>query len=584
MSKQFPKSNEFYDAIINDMYSLLLKVRFQDTKKSKKEYFEINTNISDLGKKINILNIYSLDKNLQKKKNNIIIHLITNYIKYIEVCLNNNYFEEINLISDFCFAYLALVCFRYIFSPNFKKEEFFSFNLKYYNNFSSLIEKYSFTEEIKYVYEKNIIQLKNEENKYMTLIQIFDRNKIFDLLFNEEQKEEEKNNEQIKCKEIIDYNSDENKQNDLNKKGKNINNEIPNINNLNNNNNSIINIYNNKDSNGDNNDIKKIISEQKETLDSNDNDYNISKNIKEKIEDKVTNDGLFSNHIYFNYNDFKPYSADDLRKLFYENPKGCKTIKEFINKYYFNSDGELSTKNAYRLQNGEYLPNRVKNVHDKIINEILNSADTPPKEKKPIVFLYGGGSASGKTTVIISQIKPQIEKTGLKFANIDVDEIGKRLPEFEYFYKQNSMNASSRTHMESVYIRDRAVNELMKRRKCFQLDGIMRSQKRYKNIISQLKKNGYEVNLVGITIPTLEGIKRAKDRVDRNVEEDLLKQGHKAFANTWIELCKESEVDSFSLYDNSQPFGKSPILIMDKNRIYDDNLYQRFLEKTRENL
>ena len=273
-----------------------------------------------------------------------------------------------------------------------------------------------------------------------------------------------------------------------------------------------------------------------------------------------------------------------MRKLFNKDTKGCKTIKEFINKFYFDSDGKLSTKNAYRLQNGEYIPNRVKNVHDKIINEILNSADIPPIDKKPIAFLYGGGSASGKTTVINSQIKPLIEKTGLKFANIDVDEIGKQLPEFESFFKQNSINASSRTHMESVYIRDRTVNELIKRRKCFQLDGVMRKPQRYKDIITQLKKNGYEIHLVGITIPTSEAIKRAKLRADRNVEENILKQGHKSFANTWIELCKESGVDSFCLYDNSQPFGKPPTLIMDKNGIYDGNLYKQFLEKGRENL
>ena len=112
----------------------------------------------------------------------------------------------------------------------------------------------------------------------------------------------------------------------------------------------------------------------------------------------------------------------------------------------------------------------------------------------------------------------------------------------------------------------------------------MRNLKRYKNIISQLKKNEYEVHLVGITIPTLEAIKRAKDRADRNVEEDLIKQGHKSFANTWIELCKQTEVDSFRLYDNSQTFGKPPILIMDKKGIYDVTLYHQFLEKGRENL
>ena len=569
MSKQFPKLKEFYETIINDIYSLSIKIRLKDTNKSIEEYFENNKNVSDFNKKIDISKNYSSGKDLQIKKCNNIIPLTTNLMKYIEDCFSNNNLEEIKLISDFCFAYLALVCFRYIFDPNFKKEELFSFILGYYNDFSSLIEKYLFTEEIKHIYEKNIIPLKNKENKYLMIIQIFDRNKIFDLVFNDEQEEEK--NRKNKYKETKYSTKNENKQNNFNKKGKNNNNKIANINNLNNNN-SIINIFNNKDSTCNNN-----------ALNNNENNYNISKNAKEKFENNVTDDGLFSNHIYFAYNDFKPYSADDLRKLFNKKSKGTKTLKEFVNKFYFDSDGKLSTKNAYLQQNGEYLPNRVKNIHDKIINEILNSADTPPTDIKPISFLYGGGSASGKTTVINSQIKPKMEKTGLKFANIDVDEIGKRLPEFEYFFEQNSINASSRTHMESVYIRDKAVNELIKRRKCFQLDGVMRKPKRYKNIISQLKKNGYEVNLVGITIQTLEAIKRAKERTDRNVEEDLLKQGHKSFVNTWIELCKESDVDSFSLYDNSQPFGKPPILIMDKNGIYDDNLYQRFLEKGKEN-
>ena len=101
------------------------------------------------------------------------------------------------------------------------------------------------------------------------------------------------------------------------------NNKIANINNLNNNN-SIINIFYNKDSTCNNN-----------ALNNNENNYNISKNTKEKFENNVTDDGLFSNHIYFTYNDFKPYSADDLRKLFNTKSKMTKTLKEFVNKFYF---------------------------------------------------------------------------------------------------------------------------------------------------------------------------------------------------------------------------------------------------------
>ena len=571
MSKQIPSFKELYIVIINDMYSFLLELS---------EYLELNKNINDIDKKISFLKTYLSDKNLYNKKNKDIIHLILNYIKHIEDCFNNNIFEDV-IISDFCLAYLVLVGFRHIFVINFKKEELFSFNLMNYNKYSFLIEKYYFTQKIKQVYEKKVFSVKIENNNYKDLINLFGRNKIFYLLF--------------------DLSNDSIKQNYFNKKGKNIIEEIPNTNNLNKNNSKI---YNSEQKETiKNNIIFKSILESikiKNTISKvNDNSkrkqlLSKSASFKRRIPKRVAihntksssytiNNELSSCHIYFNYNNFKLYSFYELRESFTKESKGCKTIKEYINKFYFDSDGKLSTKNAYLIHNGEYLPNRVKIIHDKIIKEILYSADSPSEGKKPIAFLFGGGSGSGKTTVINSQIRPIIEKTGLKFASIDVDEIGKYLPEFKYFFKQNQNNASYRTHMESVYIRERAVNELIKRRKCFQLHGVMGNLIRYKDIILKLKQQGYEVHLVGITISTKEAIKRAKRRKDRYVEEDIIKQSHKNFTNTWIELCKDSGVDSFSLYDNSQSNGKPPTLIMDKNGIYEENLFNQFLEKGKEN-
>ena len=51
MSKQFPKLKEFYETIINDIYSLSIKIRLKDTNKSIEEYFENNKNVSDFNKK-----------------------------------------------------------------------------------------------------------------------------------------------------------------------------------------------------------------------------------------------------------------------------------------------------------------------------------------------------------------------------------------------------------------------------------------------------------------------------------------------------------------------------------------------------
>ena len=83
MSKQFPKLKEFYETIINDIYSLSIKIRLKDTNKSIEEYFENNKNVSDFNKKIDISKNYSSGKDLQIKKCNNIIPLTTNLMKYI---------------------------------------------------------------------------------------------------------------------------------------------------------------------------------------------------------------------------------------------------------------------------------------------------------------------------------------------------------------------------------------------------------------------------------------------------------------------------------------------------------------------
>jgi len=231
MSKHLPKSDELYESVIDDMYLILFSACNTDARKSIEIFLEVNKDFPKINNKINLLKFYSSIKDFYGNKNMDIIHLTTNYIKYIEICLNNYVGENLQLIEDFCLAYLALVGFRYIFDSNFQDEQLFLFDLTFFDKFSSLIENYSLTIKIKELFEKKVIPLKNEKNKYITLIQLFDRNKIFNLAFSDKPEEDNKidpNNN----KEILD--SKKNKQNDLNGKGNDDTNEISKTNNLNN--------------------------------------------------------------------------------------------------------------------------------------------------------------------------------------------------------------------------------------------------------------------------------------------------------------------------------------------------------------
>ena len=67
-----------------------------------------------------------------------------NYINYIYGELPRiGVYEGVKFISDYCLAYLALVCFRYgINQKSIKDENFYVIDVSSYSNFSVLLDKY----------------------------------------------------------------------------------------------------------------------------------------------------------------------------------------------------------------------------------------------------------------------------------------------------------------------------------------------------------------------------------------------------------------------------------------------------------
>ena len=160
MSKHLPKSDELYESVIDDMCSILFSACHSEARKSIEKFLEVNKNFPEINNKIHLLKFYSSIKDFYGNKNMDIIRLTTNYIKYIEICLKNFVCGDVQLIEDFCLAYLTLVGFRYIFDSNFQDEQLFLFDLMFFDKFSTLIKNYSLTLKIKELFEKNVIPLK----------------------------------------------------------------------------------------------------------------------------------------------------------------------------------------------------------------------------------------------------------------------------------------------------------------------------------------------------------------------------------------------------------------------------------------
>lgn len=253
-------------------------------------------------------------------------------------------------------------------------------------------------------------------------------------------------------------------------------------------------------------------------------------------------------------------------------------LQQFIRENYFISDGDNKTIDLYR-KDGKYTKERQK-LHDKIVKEIVDSANGPKKGEKPVCILMGGGSASGKGTLRHQMLLPRLESVGIKVGIADPDDIKEQMPEYKPFKEQNIQTAAARVHRESSDINREAINALIDNKKNFMWDGTMKDIRSYLPVIEKLKKAGYHVQIVGADVPTEMALERSHSRAKRtgrDVPDDIIASAHGGFANTFPQLI--DEVDEYYLYDNS---GEKPVLIQDTSGVKRPDLMSRFQKKAQD--
>lgn len=278
----------------------------------------------------------------------------------------------------------------------------------------------------------------------------------------------------------------------------------------------------------------------------------------------------------------RAFTHQDVIEYYKAQKKAKKTSDNFHDfklKNYFISDGYNETQEVYKKPNGEYTKSRQK-LHDKIIKSILDEASSPKPGEKPVCFLFGGGSASGKSSVAKKAVKPVLEELDIKVGTVDSDDIKELIPEYKKFKKQHPETGALRVHNESSDIANTAIDTLIKGGKNFIFDGTMKNFSKYEKLIKDLKKNGYEVRIISADIPVKDAIQRSDTRAKstgRKVPHSIIEGSHRGFASTFPKLL--SLVDGYTLYDNSQPEGQPPTLICNETGIKNKNLWERFLEK-----
>jgi SPP1 gp7 family putative phage head morphogenesis protein len=207
-----------------------------------------------------------------------------------------------------------------------------------------------------------------------------------------------------------------------------------------------------------------------------------------------------------------------------------------------------TTAEAWKNEAGEYREQR-KELHQKILDEKLSKVQS---SDKPIAILTGGGSGSGKTSVIeasLGNMKDQM-------VHVDADDIKKSIPEYNDLVSRNSPTAAAQAHDESSDLSSELINRSIAEKKPFLYDSTMKNKEKFERLTKKLKDNGYEVHIVFADCPLEEAKSRAAARArstGRKVPDSVIEESHAGAIDGLKYLSKMA--DSTSVFSTA---GKPP--------------------------
>jgi len=216
-------------------------------------------------------------------------------------------------------------------------------------------------------------------------------------------------------------------------------------------------------------------------------------------------------------------------------------VRKYLSKILSEVKKGNDSKKKYSKK-GVYTPSRRK-IHNKIINAFLSKDRST---KSPDVYVFGGPTASGKTSILARFVK---EKT----VTVNNDDIKTKLTKYDpSHFKKYPLIHAAYLHEESSDIEKELVNKVICQKKDVILDRTLGSYIKNKKLLLKMKKEGYRVTILGTNLPPHIAIIRASTRFlrrGRYVPLDLMgEKGNKINSNVF-RMSKQKFVRKARVFD-----------------------------------
>lgn len=205
-----------------------------------------------------------------------------------------------------------------------------------------------------------------------------------------------------------------------------------------------------------------------------------------------------------------------------------------------------------------------------------------PADVRPILWLMGGGSGSGKSTVL-SELKAQGFVPDSGAVEIDPDDFKEVIPEFQELIRRGDSRAAAVVHEESTLMARTALVQAMKQRANIIFDTTLSAFPSAAKLIRYARLHGYEARIIGVTASLATALSRVRNRAERSgrfVPEPALRRTHQHFAAAFEKYVPLA--DAIELWKTDMPAAAHAKKIARKQGaslyILDERAYGEFKE------
>ncbi|MCM3923075.1 zeta toxin family protein [Frankia sp. AiPs1] len=205
----------------------------------------------------------------------------------------------------------------------------------------------------------------------------------------------------------------------------------------------------------------------------------------------------------------------------------------------------------------------------------------PPEDGRPVLYLMGGGGASGKGHLLDALLHLGTIR-GDDAVHLDPDSLKTKIPEFGEIVQAGDFRAAEVVHEESSSLAKTVLGQAMERRLNIIYDSTLGNPDKTLKLMDDAKGQGYEVHVFGVSADVELAVQRAATRGEQSGRYVPIKHqldAHRGFSQGFERYAEKA--DSAYLYDtNSAPRQMAVKEFGGSLEILDPRAYERFQAKS----